>query len=500
MANLANSNIQRSLGSWLTYHLKDKKLDTPLGWFLMTCWGFAIAYITTQVSYSLTAILLLSLIGIFVLLVCLRYPLAGLYFTIVFSSLYSMPGRLFNMPSPIGLLVEVFTYVLWIAILGRHTDYKDRAATFWKSPITLVYLVIMIYYLVEIANPSMYSLQGWIFFFRKQISYFLFYYICYVAIDSLPKIKAFIKFWVVLVFIIAVYGVKQQWFGLFGFEKAWVASDPLIMQLFFQGGFLRKFSFLTDPASYGVICAVFAIFTLVLAIRITNNKAKAFLYLATIISLMGSAYSGSRTCNLMIVAGLFAYAIFTLNEKRTYVLLVISFFLGVFLLYGPLQYTPVVFRIKTTLQGSKDASASLRDFNRARIQPYVYTHPIGGGLNTAGTEGSAYNPGHTLSTFQSDSGYMKILVEQGWIGFALHLLFYFLILKRGVECFFQARNPYIQNLYVALTVALFSLIVGQYSQIAIAQYPLMLFYFFAIVVIQKLIYYDSSSNPETNVT
>jgi hypothetical protein len=303
-----------------------------------------------------------------------------------------------------------------------------------------------------------------------------------------------------LALIIAAYGVKQQWFGLFNFEKLWLLTDPEILQLFFQGGFLRKFSFLNDPAAFGVVCAVFALFTLVLAVRIRPWKIKYFLYFCTVISLLGSAYSGSRTCNLMLVAGIIAYAIFTLNERRTYAFIIGSVIVGVFLLYGPYQNMPVIVRIKTTFQGTKDPSALLRDYNRARIRPYILAHPIGGGLNTSGAEGWVYNDGHILSHFRPDSGYMKVLVEQGWIGLALQLVFYFLFLKKSVECFYRAKNTYIKNIYIALTVSLFALVVGQYSQVAIAQYPLTLFYYSALAIIQKLILYDSSSNPENNVT
>jgi hypothetical protein len=202
----------------------------------------------------------------------------------------------------------------------------------------------------------------------------------------------------------------------------------------------------------------------------------------------------------MLVAGFMAYAIFTLNEKRTYFFILTSVIAGIFLLYGPYQNSPVIYRIKTTFQGTKDPSALLRDYNRSRVQPYIQSHPIGGGLNTSGAEGWVYNDGHILSHFRPDSGYMKILAEQGWIGFAIQLLLYFLFLKKGLDGFYKARNTYIKNIYIALNVCLFALIVGQYSQVAIAQYPVTLFYYAALAIIQKLILYDTTSIAETNVT
>lgn len=270
------------------------------------------------------------------------------------------------------------------------------------------------------------------------------------------------------------------------------------MKLYFQGGLLRKFSFLTDPAAFGIVCAAFGLLTLVFAIRLRQTLLKYCLFLASLILLLASTYSGTRTCNVMIMAGLVVYAIFTFNERRTYLLAATSFFIIMLLLMVPLPDHPVVHRIKSTFQGSKEASASARDINRHNIQPYIRSHPIGGGLNTSSNEGALYNPGHALAGFPPDSGYMKILLEQGWIGFAIHLLLYFLILKRGVDCFITAHDQTIKTIYLAFSVCLFSLIVGQYSQIAIAQYPLILFYYSSLAVLIKLINYDKKP-PETNM-
>jgi putative inorganic carbon (hco3(-)) transporter len=483
--------IQKVISGWFTHQFRDKKLNTPLGWILMAAWGYFIAYTTAAEDYQLTSMILLVIIGVFLLLLCLRHPLAGMYITIGFSCLFALPGRMFYIASPIGILVEVFTYILWIAVLGGNSKQKDDMTALWKHPITITFIIILIYYLMEIANPAMDSIAGWMFFIRKQISYILFYYICYVLLDSYKKMRDFLVFIIVLVLIIALYGIKQQWFGLFGFEKVWIYSDPLILELFWQGGFLRKFSFLTDPAAFGVICAAFCLFTLVLGMRTRKTKRKILLFTTSALCLIASSYSGSRTCNLMIVAGLLAYAVFTLNEKSTYVLVIASLFIGVFLLYGPFQNNPVIYRAKTTFSASKDASASIRDINRQRIQPYILTHPVGGGLNTSGMEGGLFNPWHPLANFPPDSGYMKILLEQGWIGFALHLVFYFLFLKHALLGFYKAQQPGIKNIYIALTICLFSLVVGQYSQVAIAQYPLILFYYASLVIIIKLIHYDT---------
>ena len=92
--------------------------------------------------------------------------------------------------------------------------------------------------------------------------------------DSLEKIRRFVKLWIILAVIVAVWGIKQQFFGFTDFENAWIHSDPNITNLLFQGGLFRKFSLLSDPAAFGVMTVCSSLFTLVLAIRTPIKKRK----------------------------------------------------------------------------------------------------------------------------------------------------------------------------------------------------------------------------------
>ncbi|MFT3936429.1 MAG: hypothetical protein QM726_22560 [Chitinophagaceae bacterium] len=143
------------------------------------------------------------------------------------------------------------------------------------------------------------------------------------------------------------------------------------------------------------------------------------------------------------------------------------------------------------MKPKKNPSNILRDINRKNIQPYVYAHPIGGGLQTSGEEGLKFYPGHKLAGYPPDSGYTKTMLEQGWVGLALTIIFYFIILQRGVTGFYESRNPEIKTLYMAFTVCFFSLTVGHYSQLAIGQYPVYLYFLASLVIFYKLKEYDT---------
>jgi hypothetical protein len=195
----------------------------------------------------------------------------------------------------------------------------------------------------------------------------------------------------------------------------------------------------------------------------------------------------------MIVAGVAFYVVMTLYEKRTMVFAGVFAMMMVFIMVVPIYDNVIINRIRSTFEGSKDPSAYVRDVNRKSVQPYIYRHPIGGGLNTAGMAGEMYNPGHPLAAIPPDSGYMKILMEMGPIGLALSLIFYFVILRTGIYHFYRVSRPEIKAVYVACLVSVFSLMVAQFSQGAIGQYPSILFMLSALAIFLKLHWYDPTN-------
>lgn len=499
MANGSKSNIIVSFSQWLKYNFYTKKFNTVAGGIVMGLVGVAIAMATAQQGALVPVAAAGILMAVLFVVAVFRYPEFGFFTALIASSFLSMPDRLFSfsIPVPLGLVIESIQYLTLFSIIARQYRERTNVGPFWRNAITIMYLVLIAYFIIDIFNPVSHSSLGWFNYVRKQFSYLAWYYMSYILLDSYPKIVQFIKIWLVLTLGIALYGIKQQWFGMANFEMNWLHRNPDTYELFFQAGFLRKTSILSDPATFGVLCASTMMLTLVMAARTESKKRRTQFLLASLAFFLACGYSGTRSCNLMIVAGVLAYGVFTINEKRTYTIMISFLLFGLFLLFGPFKNNLVVQRISSTFQANKDPSAMLRSVNRHRVQPYLHQHPMGGGIYSSGVEGAAYNKGtHYLWNFQPDSGYMKILAEQGWIGLLLHMIFYFIFIRMGLRGYFQCRDPKIKTLYMAITVCLFSLLAGQYSQIAIAPYPQILFYFTALIILYKLKNYDTS-NPET---
>jgi putative inorganic carbon (hco3(-)) transporter len=219
-----------------------------------------------------------------------------------------------------------------------------------------------------------------------------------------------------------------------------------------------------------------------------------WLGVALFFNLLGYSYSGTRTATLMIVSGILIYFISTIYERRTVMFMLYSALVFIALMVNPHQ-NAITNRIRSTFEGSNDASAAIRDYDRHQVQPYIQAHPMGGGIFTSGGEGNKYNKGHYLEYLQADSGYLKTLAEQGAIGLAFLLIFYFIIMRQGFHHFFRARDPEIRTYYIGLLVMDFTLMVAQYAQMAISQYPVVLYFYATLVIFIKLADFDKSIQP-----
>jgi putative inorganic carbon (hco3(-)) transporter len=482
-----------SFGQWLRYHFLEKKLNTRFGYLFLSMIAVLLVYGTVVVDRTIGPIILASVGGLLLCIAIIKSPYFGFYFLIAFSSITTTIDRLITPVLPSGTLIEILTYLVLFSMLVKYELRKNIDQRFWTNPVTVGMYVLFAYYIVEIFNPEMFSSIGWFSFFRKQFSYFVFYYLCYCLLDSRARIIYFVRFMIILTTILALYACKQQWFGYAGFEKTWIGTGSGY-SLLFQGGMLRKFSVFSDPATSGILFASISMLCVILLFRSTDKKEKIWLGAALFFNLLGYSYSGTRTATLMIVSGILLYFISTIYERRTVVFILYSALVFIALMVNPRQ-NAITNRIRSTFEGTNDASAAIRDYDRHQVQPYIQGHPMGGGIFTSGGEGNKYNKGHYLEYLQADSGYLKTLAEQGAIGLAFLLIFYFIIMRQGLHRFFRVRDPEIRTYYIGLLVMVFTLMVAQYAQMAISQYPVVLYFYAILVIFIKLADFDKPIQP-----
>src|SRR5580704_10849249 len=479
---------QSALRVWFRYHFQEKKLNTRFGYLFLFVLGIGLVYGIWAFGNITAPVVLAVFGGLLLCIATFKNPNFGFYFLLAFSSITITIDRLADPPLPSGTLVEIYTYFILLCLLLKYDLKKNINLKFWTHPVTIVLYILFAYYMMELFNPEMISPVGWFSFFRKQLSYFVFYLICYGLLDSKAKIIYFVRFIIVLSSILALYACKQQWFGYARFELAWIGTGNGYT-LLFQGGMLRKFSVFSDPATSGILFASIAILCLILLVRSNSKKEKIWLGIAMLINLLGYSYSGTRTATLMIISGILLYCISTIFERRTVIFMLYAAIIFTGLMILPF-HNAITNRIRSTFEGTNDASAAVRDYDRHEVQPYIQAHPIGGGIFTSGGEGNKYNKGHYLEYLQADSGYLKILAEQGPVGFAILLIFYFVFMRFGYHYFFRTTDPEIRTYYIGLLVMMFTLLVAQYAQMAISQYPVVLYFYATLFIFIKLAEFD----------
>lgn len=502
MINYVYIKMFSPVREWFRYHFFEKKLNSAVGIGLIILLALLVAYSTALIDYRAGFWFVGVFLLILIVILFMRYPYFGLFFLIAYSALPSLLSRIF-MESTIQIefsnITDILTLLLAFSVFTKPDLLRTKGIGFWGNPITTCYVVLFLFYILEALNPSMHSVLGWASFIRKYIIIVLSFYLLFCLLNSWTRIKFFIYFNIALTTALAMYSCKQQWFGITDFEMHWATASPTGYIMLLQGGLLRKWSTLSDPATSGILFSSVAVQCIILVLRQPGRSAKLLLSAAAIFNMLGYAYSGTRTATMMVIAGIAFYGVATIFEKRTLVFMVIA--VGAFAFMMVMPYSPPsIQRIRSTFDGTKDISAAVREYDRHQVQPYLYAHPLGGGIFTCGIEGPKYNPGHFLMDFQPDSGYMKVFAEQGWIGFAILLVTYFLILRHALYNFYRAISPEIQNQSIALITMIFTLMVGQFSQFALGPYPQVMAYFGALVLFIKLPDLDKQQTESLTTT
>jgi len=455
------------------------------GYFLFILLALGMGYLMAHqvlVGMGLTALV----IGSAVALVCIISAEVGLYINMIYSFFICYFNRLlFNDELQVGVFSDLLVFVTFFGFFVRRTSLRQSIDQFVKAPVVNALLLVYGIFAIELFNPSARFFVGWFPAFRKILGTLLILFIAYNVFDSREKVIRFIKVLFVLCVATALYGCIQQWHGFFNFEMDWLRADPKRFRMTFIGGNSRKMSTMNDAVSFAIIMATCSVFFISLIGTQKKFYRRAILAGGIFLMLLGMSYAITRTSNAMLVAGLVMFFLLTFDRKVTRIFTFFAIGGFILLLVVPVQNAQID-QFRQTFQAQNDDSYNVREINRKSVQPYIYRHPIGGGLGTTGGEGLQYNPGHELAGFPPDSGALKKALEIGWIGFILICVLYFLVLKTGIHGYFTATDNTIKLIYVACTCACLSFYVGDFSQVAIGQITDIVVYYPFIAIILRL--------------
>ncbi|GLU52462.1 O-antigen ligase family protein [Dyadobacter frigoris] len=424
------------------------------------------------------AFILLSIIVPAVIYGIVMYPLFGISILMVMAYFLFFIMKT-GIDFPLGTAMDGIQGLL---ILGFFIHQKKKPD--WdslKGSISFMILLWIGYNFVEIVNPTAESRLAWVYTIRSVAIVMLMYFVFMYQIKTVKSIRIILKIWIFLSVLAALYAYKQEYFGFSDAEQAWLDSDPNIADLLYIAGHWRKFSIFSDPVAFSYNMVVSSILCICLITNTKKTWKKAVLIFFIFLLLTAMLFSGTRGAYVLLPAAMVLFLILRFSRQVLIGSAIAAVFI-VFLIFVPTSDQNIL-RFQTAFKPSEDVSFKARTVNQKRIQPYIWSHPMGGGLGATGAWGQRFAPNSYLAHFPPDSGYVRVAVELGWIGLLLFCCLMFSIMRTGIDNYYTIRNKELKTYCMAVLLIIFAYNIGNYPQEALVQFPSNIYFYLAVALI-----------------
>jgi len=481
LKNTGNSTLKEKLFQSLFI----EKMNNPLGLSIFVTVAIFISFVVVYKGLAVGIVIAAGLVGVPMLIGAMFNLQFGSGLIIVLS-FFVLHIKRISPNIPLGLLMDVLVATMSFGLLISQIYKRDWSI--FKNPISKIILIWILYNLIQAINPWAESRQAWAYTVRGMAGFMMMYFIILYSLKDIKAIYRLIIIWIGLSVFGALYGLYQEYVGFLPFEWNWLNSDPETFKLIYIWGRFRIFSFFIGPAVFGLMMTFSSVICIVLLFGPYKKYIKIFLAAALPLMIMGMLFSGTRAAYAVLPAALFFYALLSMN-KKILIMMGILAVVGVLLIFAPINNV-VIKRFQSAFKPTQDASYVVRVENQKRIQPYIQTHPIGGGLGSTGVWGRRFSPNSELAKFPPDSTYVRIAVELGWVGLIIYLSLLFIVFYKGIKNYKRLKNPLLKNLTAAMLTVMFAITVANFPQEATSQLPIMLLFFVPIAIINKVIDLD----------
>jgi O-antigen ligase len=295
-----------------------------------------------------------------------------------------------------------------------------------------------------------------------------------------------IAIWFGFVFLAALYSFKQRYIGLASYEN-FVYTNELKSSLYITWGKLRVFSFLNDPMSYAMVLLYSLILAFSFFFKKQSSLQKILLSVFFAVVLLSLLLTGTRTAYFLLPIGMVVFGLIMLNWKILSVVF-IGLIMGTVVVLT--SSNPQLHIFKTAFRGSEDASMNVRLKNQQFIRPYILQKPFGWGLASTGGFGRKFNGGTAIGNFPPDSEYVRIAIENGWIGLFAWLIIQFFIFRKALLDYFNTQNSQVKIYFAAFLSVFYIIIIAQYPQEALRVPPTGIIFAFVLAMLARLKDFD----------
>jgi len=454
-----------------------EKLRNTEGLILLSLFSVLCSFVIYSKGLTGGILMLVAMIGLPAVFAIVKFPKFGIVVTLIIAYLlmwiYGMVASF-----PLGTVMDGIQVLL---ILGFFLSQKQKSDwSLFKQPVGIIILIWVTYNILQFGNPTAESRMAWVYTIRAVAVVTLMYFIFSYNIRTISFMKIILKIWLALALFGALYAFKQEYIG-FSASELRTLEDPRVRSLYFIAGHWRKFSIFSDPVAFSYNMVAAALFCITMLFSHLNRSKKILLGVMALIFLQAMLFSGTRGAYVLVPAGLLLLVVLKLNRAMLIFSLAAAAFMAL-LIFMP-SSSPSIRRFQSAFRPSEDASFNVRKENQKRIQPYIQTHPFGGGLGATGVWGTRFSPNSFLANFPPDSGYVRVAVETGSVGLLLICTLMVIILITGINSFFSIKNPELRSYCLAMSVIIFAYAIGNYPQEALVQFPSNIyFYLFAALI------------------
>lgn len=377
-----------------------------------------------------------------------------------------------KMPLPASLPNELLEIVLIaIAII----DIKETKISNIANIMTFAIIGWCTFCIIEVLNDTCglgMNINAWFTGIRLMAFQLLYAVVVFsIYINTPQRIMQLFKIWAICAIFAVFWCWKQINIGWTSAETHWLFVQDHARQ-HIVNGIVRYFGTFTDAANFGIHMACASVSFFIIAITNKVKKHKIFYGIIGALTTWGMFQSGTRTAIFCMMTG---FMIFLILSKSVKIIVPVSIVFGLFL--GMLIFTNIgqgnnqIRRMRSAFN-PEDASANVRDINKATISKYMKDAPWGIGIGIFERDIPAWNKFKIVSEVPPDSEYVFIWVRTGWIGVSWFAICNLIIFIGACSIvLFRIRNRSLMGMGAAWCASFAALHLGGYANQILMQFP-----------------------------
>lgn len=453
---------------------------------------FALAiYELINAGFNSFAVICLSPLAVIFCYVAFRWKMLVFWALIIVN--WFIMNRNYDIPLPKSLVDELLELTLIaIAIIdirkethfGRAWNFMLLAVIIWCGLCT-----------IEILNDTCglgTNVDAWFTGFRLMALHLVWIVLVFSLYISNPeRLIKYLRVWACLSLFSAFWTWKMINIGLTPTEHEWLYNSGYRTHILNGGTLIRYWSTFNDAATYGCNAGSSAIAFLIFGITSKPKFDKIFFILTAVAVTWGMFQSGTRTGIFTMIAGFMVFLVLSRSIKIMVPSAILGGFFLIILIFTNIGNSNQQMRRMRSAFKKGDASATVRDVNKAAIAKYMKDAPWGIGIGMMSTNIPANNKFRLLSEIPPDSEYVFIWVRTGPIGLIVFTTCMVLILLGGcVVVLFKLKSPSLIGIGGGLCASFVSIQIGAYANQILYQYPNGLTFFGAMAIVYILPYIE----------